>query len=190
MELLKTQHGFDSIFVVVDRLSKMVHFIPCKKTTYAVNVALLYFREVYRLHGLPTSIMYDRDTCFFSHFWRSLWRSVNTKLDFSSAYNPQIDGQTEVVNRSLGDLLRCLVGDHIKSWDQKLCHAEFAHNHAVNRSIGFSPFQVVCGLVPRGPFDLVLISTTIKMHGKPKNSFNNCSRFTHRLMMKWDRKAK
>ncbi|GJS88363.1 putative nucleotidyltransferase, ribonuclease H [Tanacetum coccineum] len=97
--------GNDSIFVVVDRFSKMVHFIPCKKTTDAVNVAQLFFRDVYRLHGLPSSIVSDRDT------------------------------------RSLGNLLRCLVGDHVKAWDQKLCQAEFAHNYAINRSTGFSPFQ-------------------------------------------------
>lgn len=80
---------------------------------------------------------------------------MNTQLNFSSAYHPQTDGQTEVVNRSLGNLLRCLVGDHVKAWDQKLCQAEFAHNHAVNRSTGFSPFQVVYSGQPRGPLDLM-----------------------------------
>ena len=119
--LSRTQRGNDSIYVVVDRFSKMVHFIPCKKTTDAVHVAQLFFREIYHLHGLPYSIVFDRDTRFLSHFWRSLWRMVNTQPDFSSAYHPQTDGQTKVVNHAFGDLLRCLSGEHVKSWDQKLC---------------------------------------------------------------------
>ena len=100
---------------MVDEFFKMVHFIPCKKTTDVVNVAQLLFYDVYHLYGLQSSIVSDRDTCFLSHFWRSLWKMVNTQLNFNSAYHPQTNGQTEVVNRSLGNLLRCLVGDHVKS---------------------------------------------------------------------------
>ncbi|GKB12789.1 putative reverse transcriptase domain-containing protein [Tanacetum coccineum] len=80
---------------------------------------------------------------------------VSTQLNFSSSYHSQTDGQTEVVNGSLGNLLRCLVGDHVKACDQKLCQAEFAHNHAVNRSTGFSPFHVVYSAQPHGPLDLM-----------------------------------
>ena len=160
-----TQRGFDSIFVVVDRFSKMTHFIPCKKTTDALQVASLFFREIYRLHGLPMSIVSDRDFCFLRHFWLSLWRQLGTFLDMSSAYHPQSDGQTEVTNRSLGNLLRCLVGDAIKAWDSKLPQEEFAHNHSLKRILGFCPFEVVYGLVPRGPIALSTLLDRTRIHG-------------------------
>ena len=91
---------------------------------------------------------------------------VNTQLNFSSAYHPQTDGQTEVVNRSLGNLLRSLVGEHVKSWDQKLSQAKFAHNYAVNRRSGFSPFQVVYSVTPRSPLDLLHVPDRTRIHGK------------------------
>lgn len=91
----------------------------------------------------------------------------------SSAYHPQTDGQTEVTNRSLGNLLRCLVGDSIRTWDSKLPQAEFAHNHSLNRSSGFSPFQVVYGLLPRGPLDLSTLLDRTRLHGVADDFIDN-----------------
>ena len=109
--LPKTLRKHDSICVVVDRFSKMAHFLPCSQTYDASKVATLFFDEIVRLHGLPKTIISERDVRFTSYFWKTLWHKLGTTLRFSTAYHPQTDGQTEVVNRSLGNLLRCLVGE-------------------------------------------------------------------------------
>jgi hypothetical protein len=130
--LPKTQGESDSIFVVVDRFSKMAHFIPCQKTSDATHVENLFFKEVVRLNGLPRSIVSNRDTKFMGHFWRNLWKKLGTNLSFSSTYHPQKNGQTKVVNQSLGNLLRSLVSEHHSQWDQILPQAEFSYNESLN----------------------------------------------------------
>ena len=124
--------GFDSIFVVVDRFSKMSHFIPCHKVDDANNTSRLFFRDVVRLHGLPRSIVFDRDPKFISHFWRTLWARLETKLKFSTSCHPQTNGKTEVVNRSLGTMLRAVMKGNHRSWDEYLPHIEFAYNRVVH----------------------------------------------------------
>ncbi|WVZ93706.1 hypothetical protein U9M48_039666 [Paspalum notatum var. saurae] len=152
--LPRTKKGRDSIFVVVDRFSKMAHFIPCHKTDDASSVAELFFQEIIRLHGIPNTIVSDRDAKFLNHFWRSLWNKLGTKLLFSTTFHPQTDGQTEVVNRTLSTMLRAVLDKNLRRWEDCLPHIEFAYNRATHSSTKMCPFQIVYGNIPRAPIDL------------------------------------
>ncbi|GLJ56002.1 hypothetical protein SUGI_1202410 [Cryptomeria japonica] len=132
----------------------MAHFIPSKKTSDAVHVADLFLKEVMRLHGLPKSIVSNRGTKFAGYFLRTHWKKMKLDLKFISTFHPQTDGQIEVENKSLGNLLRCLVGEKIKSWDLILPQAEFSYNNSVNRSTRTIPFEIVIRVHPRGILEL------------------------------------
>ena len=144
----------------------MAHFITCSKTTDAAQTARLFFNEIVRLHGVPQSIISDCDIRFTSTFWKALWHLMGTTLQFSTAFHPQTDGQTEVTNRSLGNLLRCLVQENAATWDDLLPRVEFAYNASSHRATGYSPFQVNTGHTPNLPVDLVPLPS-------PKTSSND-----------------
>ncbi|WVZ54124.1 LOW QUALITY PROTEIN: hypothetical protein U9M48_004977 [Paspalum notatum var. saurae] len=141
--LPRTQSGFDSIWVVVDRLTKVAHFIPVKTTYSGAKLAKLYMSRIVCLHGVPKKIVSDRGTQFTSHFWKRLHESMGTKLNFSSAYHPQTDGQTERTNQILEDMLRACAIQYGTSWDKSLSYAEFSYNNSYQASIKMSPFQAL-----------------------------------------------
>ncbi|XP_048552596.1 uncharacterized protein LOC125532671 [Triticum urartu] len=153
--LPRTKRGSDSVFVVVDRFSKMAHFIPCHKSDDASHIADLFFREIMRLHGVPHTVVSDRDTKFLSYFWKTLWAKLGTKLLFSTTCHPQTNGQTEVVNRTLSMMLRAVLKKILKMWEECLPHVEFAYNRAVHSTTKFCPFEIVYGFKPAAPIDLL-----------------------------------
>jgi len=157
--LPRSPGGKDSIFVVVDRFSKMAHFIACSKTNDATHFADLFFKEVVRLHGLPRTIVSDRDIKFLNHFWRTLWNKLGTKLLFSTVAHPQTDGQTEVVNRTLTTLLRAIIQKNLKNWKKCLPHVEFAYNRTFHSTTSYSPFEIVYGFNPLTPLDILPLPT-------------------------------
>jgi hypothetical protein len=153
--LPRTKRRRDNIFVVVDHFSKMAHFIPCHKSDNASHVADLFFTEIVRLHGVPNTIVSDRDAKFLSHLWRTLWFKLGTKLLFSTTCHPQIDGQTKVVNRTLSTMLRAILKTNLKLWEECLPHIEFAYNRSIHSTTKVSPFQIVYDFNPRASIDLL-----------------------------------
>lgn len=155
VQLPKTKAGFDAIVVFVDTFSKMTHFAPTKTTASAPDTARLFFDHIFRLHGLPKSIVSDRDAKFTSKFWKSLFQTLGTKLAMSTAFHPQTDGQTERANRTLEDMLRAFTSYRQDDWDLHLTAAEFACNNAPNASTGMSPFKINSGHDLLNPYNSI-----------------------------------
>ena len=155
-QLPKSRAGNDAIVVFVDKLTKMVHYVPTTTNVTAPKLAKIVLREVCRLHGIPESILSDRDPRFTAHFWRALWDQLGTKLVMSTAYHPQTDGQTERANRTLEEMLRSYVNITQSDWDEHLSVLEMAYNNSKQISTGFSPFYLNTGQEIQMPLDLAL----------------------------------
>jgi transposase InsO family protein len=140
-----TQSGYDSIWVIVDYFLKVAHFIPVKTTYKGAKLAELYVAKIVCLHGVPKKIASDRGTRFTSRFWEKLHEARDTRLNFSLAYHPQMDGQIEWVNEILEDILRACALKDSKSWDKCLSYVEFSYNNSYQKSLKMSPFEVLYG---------------------------------------------
>ena len=143
IEGLPTSQGYTVIMVVVDRLSKYAHFVPLKHPFIALMVGKAFLSHIVKLHGVPRSITSDRDKVFISAFWKTLFQMLGTSLCMSSSYHPQTDGQTEVVNRTLEQYLRCFAHDQPKNWLDWLAWAEYSYNTTVHSATRLTPFEAV-----------------------------------------------
>ena len=149
--LPRTVRGNDAIWVVVDRLTKSAHFLAVNLKMSMAKLAQLYIREIVRLHGVPSSIVSDRNPRFTSRFWQTLQEAMGSRLRMSSAYHPQTDSQSERVIQSLEDLLRTCILDHLGSWDEVLPLVEFTYNNSHHVSIGMAPYEALYGRRCRTP---------------------------------------
>jgi transposase InsO family protein len=145
---LPESHGFDSMMIVVDRLSKHIHAMPTTTTVDSAGVARLFRDNVWRHHGLPETIISNRGTTFTSKFMRELNSLLRIKANFSMALHPQTDGQTEQVNQEIEQYLRIFVNHHQNDWVEWLPITEFAYNNQVHSSTHQTPFQLDSGQDP------------------------------------------
>jgi transposase InsO family protein len=144
-KLPRTTKQHDSIMVVVDNLTKDSHFIPVNLTHKVANIVDIYMREINRLHGIPKTIVSDRDPKFTSKFWKGLFKGFGTNLNFSTTYHPESDGKTERVNQVIEDMLRMYVMDKPSKWEDYLHLVEFAYNNGYQTSLKMSPFETLYG---------------------------------------------
>nr|GEU51722.1 putative reverse transcriptase domain-containing protein [Tanacetum cinerariifolium] len=150
-KLHKTTNGYDTIWVIVDYLTKSAHFLPMRENDHMEKLMKLYMKEVVTRHSVPVSIISDRDGRFTSLFWQALHKALGTRLDMSTAYNPETDGQSERTIQTLEDMLRACVIDFGKSWDRHLPLVEFSYNNNYHTSIKAAPFEALYGRKCRSP---------------------------------------
>ena len=131
--------------VGVDKLSKASHFIPMKTTYKVANIADIFLKKIFRLHGIPKVIISDRDPKFTGNFWKYLFKGLNTTLNFNTSFHPQTDGHTERVNQELENLLRMYVKEKLGKWEDYLHWIEFAYNNHYQALARYSPFEILYG---------------------------------------------
>ncbi|GJY34187.1 putative reverse transcriptase domain-containing protein [Tanacetum coccineum] len=150
-KLPRSSGGYDAIWVIVDRLTKSAHFLPIREDYKTEKLARIYINEIVARHGVPVSIISDRDGRFASHLWQALQEALGTKLHMSTAYHPETDGQSERTIQTLEDMLRACVMDFGGSWDTHLPLVEFSYNNSYHASIKCAPFEALYGRKCRSP---------------------------------------
>ena len=153
--LPRISKGYDSIWVIVDRLTKSAHFLPVDTRYTAKKYAKIYFDRIVTLHGVPLTIISDRGSVFVSHFWEQLQQCLGTCLLRSSTYHPQTDGQIERVNQVLEDMLRAYVISFLEKWYRCLTLTKFSYNNSYQESIRMAPFEALYGKKCRTPLNWV-----------------------------------
>ncbi|GJV10998.1 putative reverse transcriptase domain-containing protein, partial [Tanacetum coccineum] len=143
--LSRMPSGYDTIWVIVDRLTKSAHFLPIKKTDCMEKLTRLYLKEIVCRHGVPVLIISNRERHFTSNFWRPLQKALGTNLDMSTTYHPQTDGQSERTIQTLEDMLRACMIDFKSSWDRHLPLVEFSYNNSYHASIKAAPYEALYG---------------------------------------------
>ena len=146
---LAGSEGYTMIWVIVDRFSRMAHFIPLTTEVARKEIALIFLQNVWRLHGFPESIISDRDTRFTSKFWLSLMKLLQVKINMSNAFNQETDGQTDRVNQTLEQYLRSYCSYQQDDWASLLPLAEYAYNTSISESSKATPFEINYGFTPR-----------------------------------------
>jgi len=154
--LTLSRKGHDYLYLVVDRCRKMCILMPCKNKITIEQTAQIFFQNVWVHFGLPNSIVSDRGSQFIGNFWSSLWNLMDTKLKKSIAFHPQTDGQNEVVNRTVINLLRGYCSKHPKLWDEQLHCIQHAYNQGKYSSTLTSPFDACLGYFPKSPLDFIV----------------------------------
>lgn len=142
---LPKSKGSEVIWVIVDRFSRYGHFLALSHPITAKGLAMVFFEQIYRLHGMPESIVSDRDSLFLSEFWQALFKLSGTRLHLSTAYHPQSDGSTERVNQCLEQYLRSMTSQNPKNWSTWLGPAEWWYNTTFHTTLNTTPYQVVYG---------------------------------------------
>ena len=177
---MPVQGEFDAICTVVDKATKMCHFIPCSEKISAKQVAKLYWQFVGKLHGVPSVLISDRDVRFTSKFWKELWRLLGTNLRMGSGFHPESSGQVEIFNQLLEQTLRCTIHQlgKTRNWVEVLPTIEFAVNNTPNRTTGYSAFYLNYGYHPLHPLQL--------LHSPEETNIEAVVQFTSRMQKEFE----